>query len=54
MTQFLLLVATAFGVRNHITPATLDGALADLLGIDLGRKQVFYAVTLGCGESAGD
>jgi SagB-type dehydrogenase family enzyme len=47
MAQYLILVATAFGLKNHITPATVDTSFATLLNIDPERRQVFYGITLG-------
>lgn len=47
MAQYLLLVCTAYGVKCHITPAARDSSLARLLDIEVGRRQVFYAITLG-------
>lgn len=47
MAQYLLLVATAYGLKNHITPATVDSAFATLLNIDPENRQVFYGITLG-------
>lgn len=47
MAQYLILVATAYGLKNHITPATVDSAFATLLNIDPERRQVFYGITLG-------
>lgn len=47
MAQYLLIMATAYGVKNHITPATVDSLLARMLGIDDQRRQVFYSITLG-------
>lgn len=47
MAQYLLLVATAYKLKNHLTPATVDSALAKLLKIDFERRQVFYGITLG-------
>lgn len=47
MAQYLILVATAYGVKNHLTPAAVDSQLADLLQLDPERHQVFYSITLG-------
>jgi SagB-type dehydrogenase family enzyme len=47
MAQYFILIATAYGLRNHITPATVDSSLATLLKIDSERRQVFYSITLG-------
>ncbi|WP_136685859.1 SagB/ThcOx family dehydrogenase [Falsirhodobacter xinxiangensis] len=47
MAQYLLVIATAYGVKTHITPATVDDYLADILGLDRDAQQVFHTVTLG-------
>ncbi len=47
MTQYFLLVCTAYGIKCHITPAARDSSLARLLEVDGNRRQVFYAITLG-------
>lgn len=47
MAQYLILIATAYGLKNHLTPATVDSTLAKTLNIDLERRQVFYGITLG-------
>jgi SagB-type dehydrogenase family enzyme len=47
MAKYLILVATAYGIRNHLTPATVDTVLGGLLNIDPERRQVFYSITFG-------
>ena len=47
MAQYFILVATAYGIKNHITPATVDDLLAGLLNINSDDRQVFYSITLG-------
>lgn len=47
MAQYLILIATAYGLKNHLTPATRDSIFSELLNIDFERRQVFYGITLG-------
>ncbi|RUM15809.1 SagB/ThcOx family dehydrogenase [Rhizobium phaseoli] len=47
MAQYLIIIATAYGIKTHITPATVDDALANLLSIDPDGRQVFHTITLG-------
>ncbi|MGO7753624.1 SagB/ThcOx family dehydrogenase [Rhizobium ruizarguesonis] len=47
MAQYLIVIATAYGIKTHLTPATVDDALADLLSIDPDARQVFHTITLG-------
>ncbi|AZO59680.1 SagB/ThcOx family dehydrogenase [Mesorhizobium sp. M1A.F.Ca.IN.022.06.1.1] len=47
MAQYFILVSTAFGLKTHITPATVDDDLAKLLDIDPDERQVFHSITLG-------
>lgn len=47
MAQFFILVATAYDLATHITPACRDDQLLELLGLDLDRHQVLHTVTIG-------
>lgn len=45
--QSLLLNATVFGLRTHITPASHDSLFEDLLDLETIDEQVFYTLTVG-------
>jgi SagB-type dehydrogenase family enzyme len=47
MAQYFILVATAYGIKTHITPATVDDELSSLLDTHQDERQVFHTITLG-------
>ena len=47
LAQYFLLIATAYGVQTHLTPAAKDSRLAELLELDQVGQQSLYAISLG-------
>lgn len=47
MAQFFILIATAFDLATHLTPACRDDEISKLLGLDPDRHQVLHTVTVG-------
>jgi SagB-type dehydrogenase family enzyme len=47
MAQFFILVATAYDLACHLTPACRDASMSKLLNLDPNRQQVLHTVTVG-------
>lgn len=47
MAQFLILVATAYDLACHLTPACRDASMSELLDLDPNRQQVLHTITVG-------
>lgn len=47
MAHYLILAATAYDFKTHITPAIKDSELLELLSLDATRFQCLYTITLG-------